>query len=118
MKRVETDLQTYRAQMFSLIRGWATDRNLIKGSDQFRQITKLTEELGELAAGIARNDLDKIRDGIGDCVVVLTILAAQCDYNIENCIEDAWDEIKDRKGRMVDGVFIKEQDLPHTSGVK
>jgi hypothetical protein len=52
-------------------------------------------------------------DGIGDAVVVLTILAAQHGVTIEECIDAAWDEIKDRKGRMIDGVFVKESDLPH-----
>jgi hypothetical protein len=44
-------------------------------------------------------------------VVVLTILAAQHDLAIEDCIEAAWHEIKDRKGVMRDGIFIKEADL-------
>lgn len=95
---------------FEDIRAWAEARNLIDGSDSFRQMTKLTEEIGELAHGIAKNRPAEIADGIGDAVVVLTILAAQNSMNIESCIEQAWDEIKDRKGRMVDGVFVKEGD--------
>lgn len=96
---------------FELIRRWAEDRNLIEGSDPFRQSVKLFEELGELAAGIARNKGEAVMDGIGDAVVVLTILAAQHNMRIEDCIAAAWDEIKDRRGRMVDGVFLKEGDL-------
>ena len=65
----------------------------------------------ELAAGIAKKRNDKVMDGIGDMVVVLTILAAQHGVDIEQCIALAWDEIKDRKGRMIDGVFVKEADL-------
>ena len=95
---------------FEDIRTWAAQRNLIEGSDSFRQMTKLVEEVGELAHGIAKNRLAEIADGIGDAVVVLTILAAQNGLTIEDCIESAWTEIKDRKGRMVDGVFIKEGD--------
>ena len=95
---------------FPDIRQWAADRNLIEGSDSFRQITKLVEEVGELAHGIAKRRPDEIVDGIGDAVVVLTILAAQNGLTIEDCIERAWDEIKGRKGRMVDGVFVKEGD--------
>ena len=96
---------------FELIRNWAHERNLVDGSDSFRQMTKLVEEMGELAHGIAKNRPDEIMDGIGDMVVVLTILAAQNDITIEQCIAMAWDEIKDRKGRLIDGVFIKESDL-------
>lgn len=95
---------------FNNIRQWAQDRNLIEGSDSFRQMTKLTEEIGEIAQGIAKASVADIVDGIGDAVVVLTILAAQNGFTIETCIDLAWGQIKDRKGRMVDGVFIKEGD--------
>ena len=92
------------------IRQWAHDRNLIEGSTQHAQFVKLVEEVGELAAGIARGRDEAIMDGIGDCFVVLTILAAQYGIDIEECIAAAWDEIKDRKGRMVDGIWIKDAD--------
>lgn len=95
---------------FSDIRKWAEERNLIAGSDSFRQMTKLIEEVGEIAQGIAKQRTSDVADGIGDAVVVLTILAAQQGVTIEACIELAWSQIKDRKGRMVDGVFRKEGD--------
>lgn len=94
---------------YDLIRNWARERNLIEGSNIQAQTVKLVEEVGELAAGVARGDYDKIIDSIGDAIVVLTILAQQIDVPIEHCIEIAWNEIKDRKGKMVDGVFIKEE---------
>lgn len=96
--------------MFTNIRQWAVDRNLIDGSDSFRQMTKLVEEVGELAHGVARNKPDEIKDAIGDAVVVLTILAYQNGMDIEECIASAWNEIKDRKGRMANGIFTKEGD--------
>lgn len=96
---------------FNNIRGWAHARNLVNGSNPSQQFVKLSEEIGELAAGIARKKHDVVVDSIGDAVVVLTILAAQHNVPIEECIAAAWEEIKDRKGRMVDGVFIKESDL-------
>jgi NTP pyrophosphatase (non-canonical NTP hydrolase) len=94
---------------FNLIRAWATDRNLIKGSDPKSQMLKLFEEGGELAAAIARSNSGGIVDAIGDMVVVLTILAAQLNITIETCVQIAYAEIKDRKGIMRDGVFIKEE---------
>ena len=94
----------------SLIREWAEARNLIEGSTPEKQFVKLVEEIGELGAGLARGNRPAMMDGIGDAFVVLTILAAQIGVDIEECIAAAWDEIKDRKGRMVDGVFIKEGD--------
>ena len=68
---------------FTQIREWAEARNLIAGSDSFRQLAKLIEETGELAADISRGrQRTKIADSIGDCVVVLTILAAQCGFDL------------------------------------
>ena len=95
---------------FDEILKWAEDRNLVHGSNMQAQTVKLMEECGELAAGVARKDYDKIVDSIGDAVVVLTILAAQIEVPIEECIDLAWNEIRYRKGKMVDGVFIKEGD--------
>ena len=94
---------------FTQIREWAEARNLIAGSDSFRQLAKLVEETGELAADISRGR--HIADSIGDCVVVLTILATQNGLQIEDCIAQAYDEIKDRRGVMKDGVFVKEEDV-------
>jgi len=93
-----------------LIREWAHARNLIKGSTPEKQFIKLMEEAGEVAAALARNKQDELKDGLGDMFVVMTILAAQRGFDIEDCIAAAYAEIKDRKGRMVDGVFRKEGD--------
>ena len=99
-------------QTTDLILEWAEARNLIQGSDSFRQLAKLMEETGELAGGIAKQKPDVISDSIGDCMVVLTIIAAQNGLNVTDCLQAAYNEIKDRKGRMIDGVFVKEADLP------
>lgn len=90
------------------IRGWAHDRNLIRGSDVKSQFVKLMEEAGELAQAIAKKNDGEAKDAIGDCVVVLTILSAQMGFEIEECIAAAWNEIKDRRGKLIDGVWIKE----------
>jgi len=91
-----------------LIRQWAEDRNLIEGSDLKSQFVKLIEEAGELANAIAKKNDIEFADAIGDMVVVLTIMAAQNGMMIEDCIDNAWQEIKDRKGKMVDGIFLKD----------
>jgi len=96
--------------VYDKIRGWAGKRNLINGSDSTKQMLKLTEEVGEIAAAVARNNRSEVIDGIGDAVVVLTILASQHNMYIEDCVDVAYETIKDRKGKMVDGVFIKEED--------
>lgn len=93
----------------NLIRKWAEDRNLIEGSDLKSQFVKLIEEAGELANAIAKQNRDEFADAIGDMFVVLTIMAAQNDMVIEDCIARAYIEIRHRKGKMVDGIFIKEE---------
>lgn len=95
-------------EAFDNIRQWARDRNLIEGSDLKSQFVKLAEEMGELADAIAKGKDEEFVDAIGDMVVVLTIMAEQRGLDVEACIFSAWETIKDRKGRMVDGVFIKE----------
>ena len=56
------------SNLFVSVEMWAHERNLIAGSDSFRQLAKLTEELGELAGGIAKQKPDVISDSIGDCM--------------------------------------------------
>lgn len=92
------------------IRTWAIYRGLDE-ADPNKQMLKLMEEVGEIAAALARGDMDEVQDGIGDAQVVLTILSMQIGTSIETCVSLAYDEIKDRKGKMVDGVFVKEADL-------
>lgn len=93
-----------------LILGWAEDRNLIAGSDPKSQLLKTMSELGELADGINKNREHEIKDGIGDVYVTLAIVAAQCGLTMSDCIEQAYNDIKDRKGVMWNGVFLKEGD--------
>jgi NTP pyrophosphatase (non-canonical NTP hydrolase) len=93
---------------FDDIRQWASDRNLIHGATPAAQYEKLLEEVGELGRALIEEDNEKRIDAIGDCVVVLTILAIQHADAIEDCIYSAYEEIKDRKGKMVDGKFLKE----------
>ena len=95
---------------FGSIRAWAVARNLIHGSTPQAQTVKLLEEAGELAHALARGNRTAACDALGDTIVVLTILAAQLDLDIEDCIAEAWNQIKDRKGTMVGGIFVKEED--------
>lgn len=93
-----------------LIEQWAIDRNL-ETADPMKQVVKLGEEFGELCSGLAKSNEDEVQDAIGDMFVVLTILAMQTGTSIENCAGIAYSQIKDRKGKMVNGVFVKESDL-------
>lgn len=93
---------------FVRIRKWADARGIYTKGDPKTQLVKLTEEQGEVARAILKNDAMSIKDGIGDMVVVLTNLAHLAGFTIEECIEAAYDEIKDRKGKMDNGTFKKQ----------
>lgn len=97
-------------ELTAKIQRWAVDRNLHTANSD-KQMLKLFEELGELAEGMAKGKPEQITDSIGDVYVVLTILSLQLGINIGDCIAEAYVEIKDRKGKLVDGVYVKESDL-------
>ena len=93
---------------FGLIRTWAKDRGLYDKGNSHTQYVKLMEEAGELAQSLLKQDKPEIKDAIGDMVVVLTNLAYLEGFTIEDCIDSAYNEISTRKGKMVNGTFVKE----------
>lgn len=97
-------------ELIKLVEEWSENKNLHE-ADSSKQFLKVTEEVGEVAAALARNDEYMLRDGIGDVVVTLIILAQQNEMDLYECLQKAYDEIKGRKGKTVDGVFVKESDL-------
>jgi len=86
---------------------WADDKSILKPENASKQMLKVMEEVGETAGALAKNDQVELKDGIGDAFVTLIILAKQCGFTPEGCLEAAWDEIKNRTGKTVNGVFIK-----------
>ncbi len=94
--------------LFDLIREWAEERGLYDDGDIKTQALKLTEEVGETCRAILKEDRPEIIDGIGDCVVVLTNLAELMGVSIEQCTATAYEEIRNRKGKMVNGTFKKD----------
>jgi NTP pyrophosphatase (non-canonical NTP hydrolase) len=95
-------------ERFDLIRDWAATRGLYNEGNSTTQYVKLQEEAGELAKALLKNDKPEIIDGIGDMVVVLTNLAHLEGIRIEECIDAAYAEISTRKGKMINGTFVKE----------
>jgi len=100
--------------VYDLIRDWATEKGIYKSGDAKTQYVKLMEEAGELAQAILKNDEPEVIDAIGDMVVVLTNLAKLRGHNIEDCITSAYSVIKSRTGKMVDGTFVKSENLKET----
>ena len=93
---------------FDKIRLWAEDRGLYHKGDPKTQTLKLMEVAGEICRAVLKKDEEQIIDGIGDCVVVLTNLAHLAGTSIEECIDAAYNEIKDRTGKMSNGTFKKD----------
>ncbi|AAB09197.1 hypothetical protein [Haemophilus phage HP1] len=87
-------------QLIKNIEQWAEDRNLVEDSTPQKQFIKLMEEFGELCSGVAKNKPDVIKDSIGDCFVVMVILAKQ------NHIDSVLEKISD-----LDSSFEKISDL-------
>ena len=95
--------------LVGLVKQWHRDRNLIDGSTDQAQFLKLTEEYGELAGNLARGK--DVRDDVGDLLVVLINICERNNLSLEECLQVAWLDIKDRRGVMKSGVFLKEEDL-------
>lgn len=109
---------------------WAHTRNLIDGSNPIAQLAKTIEECGEILTELqARqvydpekhdHDFDEMVEvykefdrklvlEYGDALVTLIIGMAQQGYSVKDCLSLAYDKIKDRKGKMVNGLFVKEE---------
>lgn len=92
---------------------WGLDRGIIQNGKELAQGLKLVSEMGELTDNLAKGRC--IKDDIGDCMVVLNMLANMTGVKLEDCLAQAWGDIKDRKGYMNEhGVFIKDGDVEVT----
>ena len=91
-----------------LIGQWHKERNLIEGSTDKDQYMKLIQAAGELSDSRCKGK--DIRDDIGDMMVVLINIMVRNKLTIQECLSTAYNDIKDRKGKMIDGVFVKEGD--------
>ena len=96
-------------ETFKKIREWAIEREIFSVATPDKQFLKLLEEVGELSQGIQKKNEEEIKDAIGDCIVVLTILSSMYNINVENCIDSAYNVISKRTGKMVNGVFVKDK---------
>ena len=94
---------------------WHHDRNLIDGSTDLQQFNgKLLEEVKELETNILLSQ--PVADDIGDILVVLINIATRNNLSLSECLQVAYEDIKDRKGKMVDGVFVKERTVSSSDG--
>lgn len=88
---------------------WAEDRKIIPNAKPHTQLMKAVSEMGELCDAELKGNLPMIKDGVGDVFVCLINYCALKDINLVDCLKEAYDEIKDRKGTTLpDGTFVKE----------
>jgi NTP pyrophosphatase (non-canonical NTP hydrolase) len=87
---------------------WAEPKGLLNPQIAPQQFMKLVEEVGELSNAILKDDKAEQIDALGDIQVVLIILAEQLGFDLDTCLECAYNEIKNRKGKTINGSFIKE----------
>ena len=87
---------------------WAKARKLDNPDNKFQQLAKVMEELGELSSAILKKDITETIDSIGDTYITLVILAHQMGYSLEDCAKRAFKVIEYRKGKTLNGTFIKE----------
>mgnify|MGYP001176819916 CR=1 FL=1 len=100
--------------LIGLVSQWHRDRNLIKGSTDKDQVLKLIQELGELSDSVCKGK--DIKDDIGDMLVIMINIVERNKITLDMCLAEAYIDIKDRKGKMVGGVFIKTGTEPHQKG--
>ena len=94
---------------FNKIRDWAKERNLYQKGDSKTQYVKLMEEAGELAQALLKQNKSEIKDAIGDMVIVLANLSELEGFKIEDCIDESFNVISKRTGKMVNGTFVKDE---------
>ena len=96
--------------MEDLVLGWAEDRGILEQGTIEGQLKKLQEELDELKEAFEKDDRTEYADAVGDMAVVLIILADMYGLSFKDCLASAYGVIATRKGRMIDGVFVKDVD--------
>ncbi len=99
------DLEAY-------VEEWAEEKGILAKATPLAQAHKTMEECLELAEAVRKDDMPEIIDALGDILVTIIIQAKMQGVSLEDCLDSAYQVIAKRKGRMVDGVFIKEA-LPH-----
>ena len=97
-------------ELIGKIRQWGVDRYICGPEGEGTlgsQLNKAQEELQEAFDALYDDDKHEIADAIGDVTVCLVLAAERAGLIFEDCVEQAWNEIKDRKGRMINGTFVK-----------
>ena len=87
---------------------WALEKGILSKGTPTGQAEKTIEEAQEILNAIKVNDRVEIADGIGDTLVTLIIQSHMQNLNIIDCLEQAYSTIVNRTGKMINGVFVKD----------
>ena len=87
---------------------WAEESGIFNDGDPLAQLDKTQEELNETIQAVKDGDHLEIADGIGDMLVTIIIATRMLELDPTTCLDQAYNEIKDRTGKMVDGKFVKD----------
>ena len=95
-------------QTIQLVEQWAEEKGILSKAWPLTQAIKTQEEVNELCHAILNNNRDEIKDAIGDIMVTLIIQCKMQGMDLQDCLESAYNVIKNRTGKMVGGVFVKD----------
>lgn len=103
---VKTLNMNYR-ELENKVELWAEEKGILKKSSPADQCEKTMEEVDELMQAIEDNDQEEIKDALGDILVTIIIQAKLQNMDLLQCLESAYEIISKRKGKMIDGKFVK-----------
>lgn len=98
-------------ELIDAVKQWGIDKGITGPRGRgtlLRQLEKTQEELNETKYAAISNNMEELVDGIGDCAVTLILAAEMACLSFEDCLQAAYDEIKARTGKMIDGQFVKD----------
>ena len=106
-KKLVPDFEQIQANVYK----WAEDKDLLHEENVFAQLEKVKEEVEEIEEELIADNLHNLRLEMGDGFITLIILAYQKGLHPVDCLKAAWEKIEKRKGKTINGTFVKEGDL-------
>lgn len=121
-KTIEEEKKTMNfEELRKNVEEWAKDKDLLHEENTDKQFMKFVEEVFEFksemdiyfdgAETLKSLNKEYMKDEMGDVFVTLIILCKQLDIDPVECLEMAYEKIFKRKGKTIDGTFVKEEDL-------
>lgn len=91
-----------------LVECWAHERGILDSATAESQFLKTVSEIGELSDALAKGTEEEVIDALGDVLVTLILVAKLRGLALTPCLDHAYGIISKRRGRMVNGVFVKD----------